>query len=95
MLYSNHQSIQPIFNITDFKRDTDTCYKNLLSSGKTGVIIQNSIPIFSIKAINQEFVESEKMIASRQKYSDKIKQFSKGKNRKVKLLNEDIDKYNY
>ena len=59
------------------------------------VVIRPDGSVEVLENVKEGFVDYAKMIASRKKYSDKIKQFSKGKNRNVKLLNADIDKYNY
>ena len=82
-----------IFSMTDFKRNSEVIYKDLVESGISGIIVQDSNPYLLVKPLKPKQQDSAKLKQFQKKIKDKILQADKARisNYSLKVNNQDID----
>lgn len=82
-----------IFSMTDFKRNSEAIYQEMVESGKSGIIVQDSNPYLLVKPLKPKQLDSVKLKQFQKKIKDKILQADKARiaNYSLKVNNQDID----
>jgi len=82
-----------IFSMTDFKRNSEAIYKDLVDSGMSGIIVQDSNPYLLVKPLKPKQLDSAKLKQFQKKIKDKILQADKDRisSYSLKVNNQDID----
>jgi hypothetical protein len=82
-----------IFSMTDFKRNSEAIYNELVSSGMSGIIVQDSNPYLLIKPLKSRQYNPESLKKFQNKTKEKILQAASTRKstNPIKITNQEID----